>query len=91
MAMGLWDSEQWTECMVALTFFEFCSFGEPKKPEPELWTRGGAAAELQERPVPERCKAPQRLPETPGWRGGSDGGGSGQWQEPETFGLFLFV
>lgn len=33
--MGLWDSEKWMECEAALTFSEFCSCGEPERPEPE--------------------------------------------------------
>lgn len=66
---------QRTECKVILTFFEFCIFGEPWKPEPEQGSmaragrqvdpREGATTELQETAILGQCKIPTGPPEIP--------------------------
>lgn len=77
MSMRL--SEKWREWKVALTFSEFCSFGEHGKLEPEqgsmaragqqatspvMDVREGTAVEVQEIPVLEQCKIPTGVSET---------------------------
>lgn len=102
---GLWDSKKWRKCKAALTFFEFCSFGEHEKPEPEQGSMARAeqmtsqVMDVREGPL-WNYKKYQFLNNVRYPCQKSFGGegilreakdGSRWWQEPETFGLFLLL